>query len=230
MHQYNENDLLSFVKSRLGHPYNPIELNDEQIMDIFIKRVIPILSKAFPHRETVKLGHHNNVGHGTFRIEGIRDKGRRVINVGKVIPDFMRDGGYSLLMNSNAMEYTTNLLMNSMGKNPNTFTFDRDGDDYLIKISNLVNSGAHIILETTHAIDLSTLPMNLTDTIEIIALAEVSQVLIGIRSMYQSVNTSTGEINMNLDMLERHVEAYNNIKDELVKVAVFSKRTPLVIA
>ena len=224
---YTESDLLDFVKQRLGFPYNPIEINDDKILDIIFKRVIPIFSKYFPHREVVTLTDTSHLGGGLFKLPDDYGDGKKFLSVISIVDDNLNPK--NLEGSTNAWDYTTRLLNTSMNKQILSYKITKEGGMNYIKIDGLLITRVKLNVEMTHALDLSTLTNVQIEPIEVIALGEVSEVLLQIRNMYQNVASNTGEINLNLDMLTRNIEAYQNMKEELRKAAIFSKRLPLLV-
>jgi len=226
---YNLSNLKDYVKLKLGHPYNPIELSDDEIEDILKRRVILNFSKYFPVKETVILSDSNRINNKTYKVDKDLGNGKFIINVLNIVPSGVQN---TLVDTTNMYDYTSSLIINSMNKNIITFTKKEQEDQFILTLSqnqsHLSNLVVHI--ECTHAFDLSTFTLNQIETLEIMALSEISQVLIGIRSMYQTMSTNVGEINLNIDFLKENIEAFERIKDDLKKAAIFSKRVPLYIA
>ena len=230
---YNENDLLDFIKRRLGVPYNPIEISDEDILKIVIKRVIPLFSKYFPVKEIVTFtSEYYNSETRRFHIdeEKLFDKGRRFLAITNIVDRFDTGINKALHRYNNAYDFVNDRLLGSMSKEVVAYEMYRVDGSHYFSINNNISKSVTVKLETTHAVDLSTVQNNQIEVLEIIALAEVSQELLAIRSMYENLSTAVGEINLNLEMLRNNIEMYENIKDDLKKAAIFSKRTPLIIA
>ena len=223
---YTELDLLDFVKNRLGFPYNVIELTDSEILDIIFKRVIPIFSKFFPLKELITLDNAVKISTNRYQLSPSHTD-QQIVGVIKILDSSnLTDLNTS---GSNMYDFSDTILMNSMNKNVTTFTLENSNTEILI--TNNANVKLFALAEVTHRRDLSTINPNQTDIIETIALAEVSERLISIRSMYNTINTNIGEVSLNLDKLKENVEKFTTLKeDKLLKASIFNKRVPMIIA
>lgn len=224
---YSEQDLLTYIKEMFGYPYNPIELNDTLLTDI-IKRTVRDFSKYFPHRENIVLNPQVNGVPGNLRnyiIQG-PNPSMELLTVTQII-------GYPFAVNDIYREISIGMydndMVNSINKYIVTFQLGSNGE---ITLLNNYSMSTNFIAKCTftHSLDLSTIKNKHQEALEAIACSYTAKRLLAIRSMYETVGTGLGDVNLNLQYLNDLIEAGNQQIEELKKAAVLAKYQPVLVS
>jgi hypothetical protein len=226
----NETDMLDYVKGRLGFPYNPIELKDDELLNIIIRKARREFSKYYPVEYLVDLTDSNRVGPAISNIYQLTlPEGQELLSIRKII-DYNNSSLKAYTRYSNkelSFNYFDNDIINDI---------ETDHISYKILPNNQVQvlSGATArmtaICNIEHAMDFSTVTsQNHVEALEEFALGEVCIRLFSVRSMYSTVNTPLGEINLNLDFLRERIEEYKTFKENIAKAAALNRINPVYV-
>ena len=235
MLNYNETNLLKKVKSKLGYPHNPIEIDDAEITEILTDEALRDFSKYFPVKENFILDANNKVFDETRRYQLVLPAGQELVSVQKIISGNIFSAGINVDSNnmiSFGLNGADDTLINALTKTTITYRLEANNIIFLNSnsISTSVGSGMVAVCHLTHAKDLSTLGVNQVETLETLSLKKVAERLVAIRSMYEIVSTPMGEVNLNLELLNKYIELGTTLEEELKKAASLSGRSPVIIA
>lgn len=216
--QQNWNNLLRYVKRKVGSPLNFFELTDEDIYDIVIEDVLPVLSQYVGRPTWFKIG-PQHIKPGTPEGDSHYSSERYIIPVPKEIAivevvevywnQFGMAGGHELGM---AQGYITMLdprdtvmantfvdMVKSFDIAP-TFRFIPP-KEILFDIS---LQGKTIIIEckAEHS-NLTSLPSDIYfEFLRPLTYAEVLESIVGMRKKYKSIATPFGQIELNWEELK----------------------------
>jgi len=207
------NDLVRHIKARLGAYHRKLELDDDAIIMCLEQETLKTLSVYFPYYIEYILNTREN------RIPGLNNQyflpteiqGYLLMGVERVLPrnSGSQSSGLGSVMGgmlpsiNNFVSMQLNQVMNSAMLVPDTFTFISPN---MLRMNGEVNFSTYtnlsITLKVTHQKDFSTFPYGLRETIKKLALYDVCLDLFGIRNYFGSLNTTFGEIDLKLDILQ----------------------------
>jgi hypothetical protein len=216
--------IVNHIKGRLGATHRRLELDDDQIVQLLQEETLNTLSVYFPFFLTYKLDLNES------RVEGSRNEyyvpmdieGYRLMGVEKVIPstgaNITGNGMAYGILGTDMLSSMTNFLNTKLAGGmtaamlpPETFEYRHPG---MLRLHNVYTHGhAVLMLKTTHRSDFGTLAPGLLESVKKLALADVANDLLGIRQYFQNVGTTFGEINLNLDTLQRWADS----RDDLIE-------------
>lgn len=226
------NQILSHVKSRLGASARQLELSDEELVRCLQDETLQTFSVYAPFYIEYSIDLEKSVVEGmtnTYNLP-LEIHGFKVVGVEKMIPSsgmaIMNSGGagnwgilggnYEAAMNSfiNAKLATG---MNSLFMTPETFQYIHPGLLRVYKSMPSTASSLMLFLKTTHRKDFGTIPNGYLEMVKKLALADVANDLLGIRSYFSNINTTFAEINLNLDQLKDWSDKRDDIIENLRK-------------
>lgn len=198
-----------YIKSRLGVPYVPFELDDNQLL-FWIEQSLREFSKYVPRRETVmldidlpgvKTGEAN-----VFKIP-ISDPVVAVLNVYANLGNRLIAGHPLSLFPIPYLEYQIGFysaadISNIAYRNSQqSFTFEFIQPDK-IRITPSFARKFILELEIMHKLDLSTIKPEWSELFLMILTKNVARVLATIRMTFRSYETPVGTVEVNGEMLE----------------------------
>jgi hypothetical protein len=208
------NDIVNHIKARIGTYKRDIELDDDAIIRCLEQETLKTLSVYFPYYVEWTLDTTLEKVPGMSNVfylpELIADR-FYVFGVEKVIPAITQSGmsqltniyGSNLPSLSNYVDTKLNSTFNSLLSMPDTFTYLPPNMVRLNNINALVGYNAmKCILKVTHSRDFKTFPFGLRETIKKLALYDVCLDIKGIRQYFSTVNTTFGEIQLNMDLFD----------------------------
>lgn len=203
-----------YVKSRLGVPYTPFELDDNQLL-FWVEHSLREFSQYVPRRETVVLDIENTPGVKTeeknvYKIP-VSDPIISVLNVYTELDSRIIAGHPLSLFPIPNLEYQISFyasadISNIAYRNSLAhFTFEFIQPDK-IRITPSFAKRYIIELELMHKLDLSTVKPEWINLYLMILTKNVARVLATIRTTYRSYETPVGSIEVNGEMLESLAE------------------------
>lgn len=227
----NETRVLRNMELRLGFKFVDLELEADDILDTIKMNTLPLYSKYMPYTERVYL--KNKVDGYSTRYW--LDTDLDVLNVNRVFPldtfnlpgngggglsQSMAGAGLSPKMGmgtsggSNMVDSATQADQASYNNNPITFKFFFPKQ---IELSQDMGNGQNIMVEvnTVHPENFSTIPTNMQTEFLNLALADVSEALLAIRTRFQNLQTSYGAMDLNIDLLQSNIDARQDIVERL---------------
>ena len=205
-------EIVNHVKSRLGTTHRRIELDDRDIVRLLQDETLKTMSIYHPFfleylldTETTLVEGMGNTYNLPLEIEGFRLIGVEKVFTAASSPAAMAPAAFGLLGTSleQALTNFANLKLmqgiTTVMLPPETFQFIPPG---LLRIFNIyTNKNVFVVLKTTHKKDFSTFPYGLRETVMKLALADVANDLLGIRTFFQNLGSTFAEINLNTDLL-----------------------------
>lgn len=220
------NDIVNHIKARLGASHRKLELSDEDIVNCLQTETLQTLSVYHPFY--MEYGFNFNTSavdnmEGTYNlpteIEGFKVLGveRSIGSVGQMSMNssFNMLGGNLLSAMTSFMNSKLAAGLQSVMMPPETFQYIHPGMFRVYNTSGM-NSCA-LALKTTHRKDFGTFPPGLRETIFKLALADVANDLLGIRTYFQNVGSTFAEINLNLDLLNKWSDSRDEIVEQMRK-------------
>ena len=226
------NEIVNHVKSRLGATHRRLELSDQDLVTLLQQETLTTLSVYNPFyveymvdTTTDRVEESDNTFNLPQEIFGFR-----VIGVEKVLPSSSTGMGVSSASFgmlgtdlSTAISAFLNAKLSAGVANtflpPETFQYIPPN---LLRIFNIFPQvKMYCVLRTTHKKDFSTLAFGLLETVKKLALADVANDLLGIRTYFQNVGTTFGELNLNTDQLkdwaDKRDELIENLRKNMLK-------------
>lgn len=224
------NEIVNHIKSRLGATHRRLELSDQDIVRLLHTETLMTLSVYNPFFVEYMLNTAND------RVEGSENtfnvptelQGFRITGVEKVLPAAGLPSGYGLagasfgVLGTDLSVGITAFLNSKLAAGvastflpPETFQFIPPN---LLRVYNIFPQGRlYCILRATHRKDFGTVPFGLLETVKRLALADVANDLLGIRSYFQNVGTAFGELNLNVDQLKEWADKRDDVIELLRK-------------
>lgn len=199
-----------YIKSRLGVPYVPFELDDNQLL-FWIEYSLREFSQHIPRKETVVLDIENTPGVKTeeknvFRIP-VSDPVISVLNVYAELGNRLLAGHPLSLFPIPNLEYQigyysgADMANTAFRNSQQNFTFEFISPDK-IRITPSFAEKYILEVELMHKLDLSTIKPEWSNLFLMILTKNVARVLATIRMTYRSYDTPVGTIEVNGEMLE----------------------------
>ena len=231
------NDIIRHVKARMGAYSRKLELDDDSLIRILEQETLPTLSVYFPYyieyildTVTNQLPGANNQFYLPSEIEGFY-----LLGVERVLPCIgasqstgmgnVYGGVMPSLNNFINMKLDQTILSAFMV--PNTFTFFPPNT---IRLNGELNftmyKRLNLTLKVTHNKNFSTFHPGLREIIMKMAFYDIALDILGIRKYFQSLSTTFGEVDLNLDMLEvsdRRDDLIETLRKNQLKNSVVKK-------
>lgn len=225
--------LLRQIERRLGFKFTDLELSAEEIMEIITDETLPVFSKYIPYQIRVGM---NRLVDGYNNRYWLDTDGLDVINVNKVVgldginlPGYSSTGSDAGMLGTglipkpapiggsggNMFDGQYNADMSSLQSNPITFTFFPPSQ---IELSvQMANNTNQFIVEANvvHPSNLGTIPMNMMREFQDLAMADVAEAIIPMRTRFTNLQTSFGAIELNVDQLTQFVDARQEIIERM---------------
>jgi len=225
---FNERVVCDYIKKKLGHPYNIIELSDSDIISIFTDGVLKKFSKYFPYetRQILNINDAVPYGSNSFRLDISKNE---VISVQNVIGDSNNFiAKYANVGSSDPLNDTLNSFIRDYGKNIGSFKFIHPN---ILEVYNGIYTPLFLVkVLAVHNKDLTSIPINLQDLFRDYALYNVAEYIYGIRVKYNELNTPFGTLNLNLDFLRELIDKKQQFEeDNFKKVGNFNRNLAGII-
>lgn len=209
----NWNNLLQYIKTQLGAQINFLEMDDSQIVDYLFQHTLPTFSTYFPTKIWTYISNDYNqktmltdmYSENVYELKIPEDV--KIVDVAAVYQYseqfigavFTAANIYFYDPRDIAMANTFNDMMKFLTPlqvyyfiPPNILRLSRD----------LIYNGAIVELDIVHR-NLNTITHDkYNKMLKPMALRDIIELLISIRSKYQNVQTPYGEINLNIDFLQ----------------------------
>jgi hypothetical protein len=202
---YTQTDLIRYIHMQLGAYLNPIEITDEEIMDIVKNETLPIFSKYFPyiikHLVNQKLDNVPNK-RGVFYIKTDYD----LLGVTRMWINNYIYSPHNMYVASGldpvAMKLTSDYL--SYTENPPIFNFIPPNVLEIFPKYFSYYQEQKILLEikVIHPSHLNTIPPMMFDQFHELAKCDVFIALFNIRKFYSQITTTFGNIEFAIDRFE----------------------------
>lgn len=205
------NDIVNHIKARIGTYKRDIELDDDAIIRCLEQETLKTLSVYFPYYLEWSINANTDLVPGlsnTYYLPELIAGSHFIIGVERVLPTSSVIGqsqvsnifGGVLPSLGNFVDNKLSSTMNSLLTMPDTFTFLQPN---MLRVNNLNNTSINntlvTTLKTTHRRDFTTFPFGLRETIKKLALYDVCLDVKGIRQYFTTVNTTFGELNLDMD-------------------------------
>ena len=193
----NPSLVLRHIKRKLGTAYHKLEIDDDQIMDIVWEESLYTYSSYFPYITQIKLGEDDTVNdpelNGVYEI----DTDLEILGVNKVFNhQYERSRAQRYTLNP-AMEAAANDMFSSY-ENKDTFRF-MPPNRLEIFPKNVFIPEMMAEIKAVHPIHLMTIHPGMRNHFLKLAELDVKVDIYQMRTQYESINTSFGEINLDLD-------------------------------
>jgi len=206
------NDIMRYVKARLGAYHRQLELDDDALLDCLENETLKTLSVYYPYYmewivNTVTdrvpdLGNHIYIP--------TEIQGHIVMGVERVLPKFgqiqstgignIYGGILPSINNFINMQLDASIL--SAFSIPGTWTFLPPN---MLRLNGEINwttyPNYNVTLKTTHNKDFSTFQFGLREVIKKLAFYDICLDIYGIRKYFSNLATTFGDLNLDLDVL-----------------------------
>lgn len=229
--------VMNRVKARLGVAVQKLELTDEDLARIIMEETLPTFSNFFPEFKSHKIYRHEKLEDhgGTYYIRGLEE--RTILGMSRILGggctsgqglgnrngygrhnEFRRNvtpetGVRSFMMDQAAANVVSALM------HPYTFEFKPPNSILLQPFMD--EDYIDVELKMVHA-SLMTIHPGLTEYFCKLALYDIQIDLLGIRSYFQNISTTYGEINLRLDSLEQADDKREELLELFREKASFS--------
>lgn len=198
-----QTELLEIIKMTLGASHIPFEMDDDAIMEVIRLRTIPSFSKSFPCMEIITVDpirdRCNPHEYGKYFL-------RSQLKVTGVAKAFRNE--YAVMFRNQFGANITNLFDYQAFSDAISAVYTPDTWAFLppniIEMFPKYYNADHLLVvaKCEHPDHLMTIPEGLRDEFIELALADIKIVLYPIRKRYASVNSTYGNIELNLEILE----------------------------
>jgi len=225
-------DVLSYVKSRLGAPFVPVEYNEESILKIIRLKSIPLFSKYLPNKWMMPI----NFDDQDIQLEWntlfkLREPDNlKILNVVDLIPraSELIISGHPIigLISGNGLnsdQVASYLLAVNNARTTMQFSMFDQTFQFMEpdKIRVLPKpSGVQLcIYERQHRPDFSTIPAEFEHVFLDLCYADVAINLANIRKYYTNISTPFGEVQLNAEALSAEATELRNQVIEQISAA-----------
>ena len=217
-------ELVNNIKARLGASHRNLELDDRDIVSLLQNETLktasiynPFFLEYLLDPETERVEGMGNVFNVPMEIAGFETMGvekvfaaQNTASMYGFVPYGILGGDIGTIMGNYLNMKLANGITGLMLP-PDTFQYVHPG---MLRIFNTYTQNKYfVVLRTTHKKDFSTFPYGLRETIMKLALADVANDLLGIRTFFQNLGSTFAEINLNTDLLNNWADK----RDDLIE-------------
>ena len=217
-------ELVNNIKARLGASHRNLELDDRDIVNLLQNETLktasiynPFFLEYLLDPETERVEGMGNVFNVPMEIAGFETMGvekvfaaQNTASMYGFVPYGILGGDIGTIMGNYLNMKLANGITGLMLP-PDTFQYVHPG---MLRIFNTYTQNKYfVVLRTTHKKDFSTFPYGLRETIMKLALADVANDLLGIRTFFQNLGSTFAEINLNTDLLNNWADK----RDDLIE-------------
>ena len=217
-------ELVNNIKARLGASHRNLELDDRDIVSLLQNETLktasiynPFFLEYLLDPETERVEGTGNVFNVPMEIAGFETMGvekvfaaQNTASMYGFVPYGILGGDIGTIMGNYLNMKLANGITGLMLP-PDTFQYVHPG---ILRIFNTYTQNKYfVVLRTTHKKDFSTFPYGLRETIMKLALADVANDLLGIRTFFQNLGSTFAEINLNTDLLNNWADK----RDDLIE-------------
>lgn len=215
-----------FVKKRLGIPFTPFELSDEDLM-FWLQYTVKLFSTKVPWKKVVELDTTDPTLQTEERNVFIVPAPTPILSVLNVYVSYnglLLSGHPLSIMPSQSLESQVSFFartdFSSLALRNSFFYFTYEFlPPNKLRITPCLHRSYGVELELEHPIHLQTIPVEWEHVFLKLYTIQIARVLATIRSTYRSYSTPVGEIELNPEALEelanRYEEELNNIFENL---------------
>jgi hypothetical protein len=221
-------ELVNNIKARLGASHRNLELDDRDIVNLLQNETLktasiynPFFLEYLLDPETEQVEGMGNVFNVPMEIAGFETMGvekvfaaQNTASMYGLVPYGILGGDIGTIMGNYLNMKLANGITGLMLP-PDTFQYVHPG---MLRIFNTYTQNKYfVVLRTTHKKDFSTFPYGLRETIMKLALADVANDLLGIRTFFQNLGSTFAEINLNTDMLNNWADKRDDLIENMRK-------------
>ena len=221
-------ELVNNIKARLGASHRNLELDDRDIVNLLQNETLktasiynPFFLEYLLDPETERVEGMGNVFNVPMEIAGFETIGvekvfaaQNTASMYGFVPYGILGGDIGTIMGNYLNMKLANGITGLMLP-PDTFQYVHPG---MLRIFNTYTQNKYfVVLRTTHKKDFSTFPYGLRETIMKLALADVANDLLGIRTFFQNLGSTFAEINLNTDMLNNWADKRDDLIENMRK-------------
>ena len=219
-------ELVNNIKARLGASHRNLELDDRDIVSLLQNETLktasiynPFFLEYLLDPETERVEGMGNVFNVPMEIAGFETMGvekvfaaQNTASMYGFVPYGILGGDIGTIMGNYLNMKLANGITGLMLP-PDTFQYVHPG---MLRIFNTYTQNKYfVVLRTTHKKDFSTFPYGLRETIMKLALADVANDLLGIRTFFQNLGSTFAEINLNTDLLNNWADKRDDIIESM---------------
>jgi len=235
----NTTKVIRYIEMHLGYRFSQLEITHEEILDLIDMETLITFSKYFPYQ-----GEPINIDCNKDKVEGHNniyyiDSETEILNVNKMIPNAIL-GPYTLVTDlginlnpsiySNPIAAQLDMDLYSTTKNPVTFRFIHPNKIEVTPMTANFNNFT-ITVNRVHPNHFGTIPNLLRTEFLTLALYDVQIMLYKIRSRFQNIQTTFGEMNLMLDDLSNASSARQELIEKFhANILKNPTRKKLIIA
>lgn len=219
----NTNEIINYVKARLGGSAHRIELDDEAINRLIHEQTLKTISTYFPLQKKVVVTMANRILDPLNRDEYfLPDMDEDVISIAQMLPP---TSGFGVYINNNLTYQLNNNIGNTMldglGNILYLATFIPPNR---IKVTPILPNNWQwftLLVNVAHK-DFITLTPGLREIVMKLALLDCKIDIFGIRSYFANLNTEFGQIELNLSGLESAISERDELIEKVRSKQLFS--------
>jgi len=219
----NTNEIINYVKARLGGSAHRIELDDEAINRLIHEQTLKTISTYFPLQKKIVVTTANKILDPMNRDEYyLPDMDEDVISIAQIIPP---TSGFGVYVNNNLTYQLNNnigsTMLDGLGNIIYLATFVPPNR---VKITPVLpnNWPSFVLLINVAHKDFITLTPGLREIVMKLALLDCKIDIFGIRSYFATLNTEFGQIELNLSSLESAISEREELIEKMRSKQLFS--------
>lgn len=223
-------EILQYIERDLGFMFNDLEINPEEIIKTVERFTIPTFSKYHPKQERVLLKE-------TDKVEGFNnvyyiDAENPIVNVNRIIGldnQLMNITGYAGNLNpymtgmgGNPVDSQMMADLSGINLNPSTYRYFHPNKIELLNSAVMTSLKILIVVNTYHDKHFASIPENMHDIFLELASYDVQISLYAMRSRFQNMSTTFGELNLNLDEMSQARDKRKELVEQMANLSIYN--------
>ncbi len=223
----SETEVIRYAERRLGYKFMDLEITPNEMVEVVQMETLPEFSKYFPYVQQNYISDKDKVPGYDNRWRIHSPDGEEIININRVIG--LDTINHLSLAGSDGVVYGTprvggnsmgnpidNQLMTdlySLQRNPTIFHFYPPN---ILEITPNYSSmnNFQVLMNTVHANDFSTIPINLRKQFLQLALVDIADTILPLRQRFQNIQTTFGSIELFVDTLQEISQSRQDITEQ----------------
>ncbi|QQO92456.1 hypothetical protein CPT_Machias_062 [Staphylococcus phage Machias] len=223
-------EVLNYIERDTGFLFNELELNPDEIIKTVERFTIPTFSKFHPKQERIIVKPEDKV-EGTQNVYYI-DSPNPIVNINRVIG--ANNNISNLTGYAGSMSPYAGFMMGSpidsqmmadlmaINLNPSTFRYLHPNKIEIMNGSVMSTTNLLIIANTYHDKHFGSIPNNMHDYFLELASYDVQMSLYSMRGRFQNLQTTFGELNLNMDDLRDAREKRRELVEKMENNSIYN--------